>query len=159
MKRTDYISWDEYFMGVALLSAKRSKDPSTQVGCCIVDENNHIISTGYNGFPIGISDDEFPWDKGSLDSVNSKYPYVIHAEMNALLNAVTSTKNATIYVTLFPCVSCAKMLIQAGIREIVYLDDCHDNDYTITSATKKMFDAIGMKVRKLNLNKDVVKKI
>ena len=103
MKRTDYITWDEYFMGVALLASKRSKDPNTQVGACIVDENNRILSTGYNGFPHGCSDDEFPWGREGQD-VETKYPYVVHAELNAILN--NRGKNLTgarIYVALFPC--------------------------------------------------------
>lgn len=148
-KRTDYISWDEYFMGVALLSAKRSKDPSTQVGACIINEDKRIIATGYNGFPAGISDDKFPWDKDTKNLFDSKYPYVVHAEVNAILNAVTPTKNATLYVTLFPCSDCTKMIIQSGIKEVVYLSDKHsgtDDDI----AAKRMLKAAKIKVRCFN---------
>ena len=121
MKRQDYISWDEYFMGVSLLAAKRSKDPNTQVGACIVDSNHVILSTGYNGFPLGCSDDELPWARTGEDT---KYPYVVHAELNAILNSGgKSLRDATIYVGLFPCNECAKAIIQSGIREVVYLDD------------------------------------
>ena len=114
MKRQDYISWDEYFMGVALLAAKRSKDPNTQVGACIVDQNNVILTTGYNGFPKGCSDDEFPWNpQGEI----TKYPFVVHAELNAILNASgKSLRGSRLYVALFPCNECAKAIIQAGIK-------------------------------------------
>ena len=116
MKRTDYISWDEYFMGVALLAAKRSKDPSTQVGACIVDDNNVILSTGYNGFPVGCSDDEFSWSRIGEDT---KYAYVVHAELNAILNSGgKSLRGARLYVVLFPCNECAKAIIQSGIKEV-----------------------------------------
>ena len=148
-KRIDYISWDEYFMGVALLSAKRSKDPHTQVGACIVNEDKRIIGTGYNGFPTGISDDEFPWEK-TKNTVESKYPYVVHAEVNAILNAVTSTKNATLYVTLFPCSDCTKLVIQSGIKEIVYLSDKNNGEDDNTAA-KRMLSAVGIKTRLLKM--------
>ncbi|HHX36815.1 MAG TPA: dCMP deaminase family protein, partial [Clostridiaceae bacterium] len=122
-KRTDYISWDEYFMGVALLAAKRSKDPNTQVGACIVNPEKRIISTGYNGFPSGISDDDFPWNREG-EFLDTKYPYVCHAELNAILNQPgTSLAGCSIYVALFPCNECAKAIIQAGIKEVVYLSD------------------------------------
>jgi len=149
MKRTDYISWDEYFMGVALLSAKRSKDPNTQVGACIINEDKRIIGTGYNGFPTGISDDEFPWDKTSR-LIDSKYPYVVHAEVNAILNAVTSTKNATLYVTLFPCSDCTKLIIQSGIKEIVYISD-NNNGKDDNIAAKRMLNHVGIKLRQFDL--------
>ena len=111
MKRQDYISWDEYFMGVSLLAAKRSKDPNTQVGACIVDSNHVILSTGYNGFPLGCSDDELPWARTGEDT---KYPYVVHAELNAILNSGgKSLRDATIYVGLFPCNECAKTIISS----------------------------------------------
>ena len=115
MKRQGYISWDEYFMGVAMLAAKRSKDPNTQVGACIVSPDNIILSTGYNGFPKGCSDDEFPWDR---EGSETKYPFVVHAELNAILNCNgKSLRDAKIYVALFPCNECAKAIIQSGIRE------------------------------------------
>ena len=122
-KRQDYISWDEYFMGVALLSAKRSKDPSTQVGACIVNDKNKIVGAGYNGLPIGCSDDEFPWDKqGSF--LDTKYPFVCHAELNAILNNIgMDLKGCRIYTALFPCNECSKAIIQSGISEVIYLSD------------------------------------
>ena len=144
-KRVDYISWDEYFMGVAILSSKRSKDPSTQVGACIVNNDKKIVGIGYNGFPIGINDDEFPWGKNG-NYVETKYPYVVHAEPNAILNATASLKDCTIYVTLFPCCECAKLIIQSGIKEIVYVSDSHAADDT-TIASKKLFNAAGIKCR------------
>lgn len=147
MKRNGYISWDEYFMGVSLLAAKRSKDPNTQVGACIVDENNIIISTGYNGFPYGCSDDEFSWERTGEDT---KYRYVVHAELNAILNASgKSLKGARIYVDLFPCNECAKAIIQSGISEIVYLYDKYaDSEATI--ASKRMLQSAGIKLRKFD---------
>ena len=156
MKRTDYINWDEYFMGVALLAAKRSKDPSTQVGACIVSTDNIILSTGYNGFPYGCSDDSFPWDR---EGDETKYPFVVHAELNAILNAGgRDLKGAKIYVDLFPCNECAKAIIQSGIREVVYLYDKYA-DTPATIASKRMLNAAGVKltqlktdVQELNLN-------
>ena len=146
MKRLDYISWDEFFMGVAVLAAKRSKDPNTQVGACIVDENNVIISTGYNGFPIGCSDDEFPWDR---EGEITKYPFVVHAELNAVLNASgKSMRGAKIYVALFPCNECAKAIIQSGIKEVVYLSDKYA-DTPGTQASKMMLKAAGVKLTQL----------
>lgn len=146
MKRTDYISWDEYFMGVSLLAAQRSKDPNTQVGACIVDQNNIIISTGYNGFPKGCSDDTFPWER---TGENTKYPYVVHAELNAILNSGgKSLQGASLYVSLFPCNECTKAIIQSGIREIVYLSDKYA-DTQATLASKTMLKAAGVKTRQL----------
>ncbi len=143
MKRRDYINWDEYFMGVALLAARRSKDPSTQVGACIVDDNNIILSTGYNGFPYGCSDDTFPW--GRSGEVNdTKYPYVVHAELNAILNAQgRSLRGARIYVALFPCNECAKAIIQSGIREVIYLSDKYAQTDS-TKASKRMLESAGV---------------
>ena len=142
MKRQDYISWDEYFMGVAMLAALRSKDPSTQVGACIVSPENIIISTGYNGMPKGCNDDEFPWDRTGEDT---KYPYVVHAELNAILNANgRNLRGSRIYVALFPCNECAKAIIQSGIREIYYLSDKYADTPT-TKASKRMLDAAGVR--------------
>ena len=142
MKRENYINWNEYFMGVAILASKRSKDPNTQVGACIVDENNIILSTGYNGFPYGCSDDEFPWDRSGEDT---KYKYVVHAELNAILNARgKNLNNARIYVDLFPCNECAKAIIQSGIKEVVYLYDKYA-DTKETIASKKMLASAGVK--------------
>ncbi len=122
-KRTDYLSWDEYFMAVALLSAQRSKDPNTQVGACVANAQNKIVGVGYNGFPWGCSDDELPWNREG-EYLDTKYPFVCHAELNAVLNSITfDLQNCRIYVALFPCNECTKVIIQAGINEIVYLSD------------------------------------
>ena len=147
MKSTDYISWDTYFMGVALLSSYRSKDPSTKVGACIVNKQKRIIGIGYNGFPYGCSDDEFPWERTG-EYLECKYPYVVHAEPNAILNATTNLDDATIYVTLFPCNECAKLIIQSGIKEIVYMGDKY-NGIPSDIASKKMLAAAGVKCRKM----------
>ena len=153
MKRSDYISWDEYFMGVALLAAKRSKDPNTQVGACIVDENNVILTTGYNGFPVGCSDDVFPWER---EGETTKYPYVVHAELNAILNASgKSLKGARIYVDLFPCNECAKAIIQSGIREIVYLSDKYA-DTDGVKASKLMLTTSGVSLRRFEPDIDKI---
>lgn len=146
MKRTDYISWDEYFMGVAMFSAMRSKDSNTQVGACIVSDENKIISVGYNGMPIGCDDDEMPWERDG-DALNTKYPFVCHAELNAILNrqAVT-TQNARIYVTLFPCNECAKAIIQSGIKEVIYADNKYP-DSDAVRASVSMFEKSGVKCR------------
>lgn len=145
MKRTDYISWDEYFMGIALLSAERSKDAGTQVGACIVSQDNKILTVGYNGMPRGCCDDDMPWGRegGMLES---KYAFVCHAELNAILNnAGASLKGAKCYTTLFPCNECAKALIQSGISEVIYLSDKYaETEGTI--ASKKMFNMVGVKL-------------
>lgn len=143
-KREDYISWDEYFMGVAYLSSMRSKDPNTQVGACIVSHKNKILSMGYNGLPIGCSDDEFPWNRVEKDPVLNKYFYTTHSELNAILNyRGGSLEGSKMYVTLFPCNECAKAIIQAGITKIVYADDKYD-DTPAVYASKKMLDAAGV---------------
>jgi dCMP deaminase len=148
-KRTDYISWDEYFMGVALLAAERSKDPSTQVGACIVDENKRILSTGYNGFPQGCSDDSFPWNRDE-EKGETKYPFVVHAELNAILNSSgKSLFGATLYVGLFPCNECAKAIIQSGIREVVYLSDKYRGTPSMESS-RRMLEASGVKLTRLS---------
>ena len=143
-KRSDYITWDEYFMGVAKLSALRSKDPHTQVGACIVSDDNKILSMGYNGLPIGCSDDDFPWVREGAPLEN-KYLYTAHSELNAILNyRGGNLEGAKIYVTLFPCNECAKAIIQCGIEEVIY--DC--DKYADTPgviASKKMMDAAGVK--------------
>lgn len=150
MKRNDYITWDEYFMGVALLAGKRSKDPNTQVGACIVDENNIILSTGYNGFPYGCSDDTFPWEREGDDT---KYKYVVHAELNAILNANGKLlKEAKLYVDLFPCNECAKAIIQSGIKEVVYLYDKYATTAE-TMASKRMLESSGVKTRQFKSEK------
>ena len=146
MKRADYISWDEYFLGVAMLAAHRSKDPSTQVGACIVSADNIIISTGYNGMPKGCSDAEFPWDRSGEETM---YPYVVHAELNAILNASgRDLRGSLIYVALFPCNECAKAIIQSGIREVLYLSDKYA-DTPATQASKRMLRAAGVKLTQL----------
>jgi len=146
MKRENYITWDEYFMGVAMLAAQRSKDPNTQVGACIVSEDNIIISTGYNGMPKGCSDDVFPWER---EGEETKYPYVVHAELNAILNANgRDLRRSRLYVALFPCNECAKAVIQSGISEVFYLSD----KYAATPGTiasKRMLDAAGVKYTQL----------
>ena len=143
-KRSNYISWDEYFMGIALLSGERSKDPNSQVGACIVSPDNKILSIGYNGFPIGCSDDEIPWDREG-EFVDTKYPYVCHSELNAILNYTGSTlKQSRIYVTLFPCNECAKAIIQSGIKEVIYMSDKY-KDTDSVKVSKKMLDMAGVK--------------
>ena len=142
MKRQGYISWDEYFMGIALLAAERSKDPNTQVGACIVSPENIIISTGYNGLPNGCSDDEFPWER---EGANTKYPFVVHAELNAILNAGGRVlRGARLYVALFPCNECAKAIIQSGVKEVYYLSDKYA-DTLATMASKRMMDSAGVR--------------
>ena len=143
-KRTGYISWDEYFMGVAILSGMRSKDPSTQVGCCIVSQDNKILSMGYNGFPLGCSDDEFPWARVG-ETVDTKYAYVTHAELNAILNYRGNLEGAKLYVSLFPCNECDKAFIQAGIKTVVYGDNKYDGTPSVI-ASKRMFRAAGVEV-------------
>ena len=142
-KREDHISWDEYFMGVAMLSAMRSKDPNTQVGACIVNKEKRIVGVGYNGFPTGCSDDDLPWEREG-EWVSTKYPYVCHAELNAILNSIGGDlKGCTLYVALFPCNECAKAIIQAGIKHIVYLSDKY-KDSDSTKASKRMLDQAGV---------------
>lgn len=147
MKRQNYLNWDEYFMGIALFTAQRSKDPNTNVGACIVGDDNRILSLGYNGMPIGCSDDDFPWEReGQL--FDTKYAYVCHAEMNAILNySGSSIKGAKMYVTLFPCNECAKAIIQKGISEIIYYDDKYNNT-PANLASKRMFKAANITLRK-----------
>lgn len=155
MKRQDYLSWDEYFMGIAALSAMRSKDPSTQVGACIVNADKRILSMGYNGMPRCCSDDVFPWDREG-NPLDSKYLFVCHAELNAILNcAMGSVRGCTVYTTLFPCNECAKAIIQAGITEVVYMSDKYANTDS-TLAAKRMFDTAGVKYRPYeSANKEV----
>ena len=146
-KRKDYISWDEYFMGIAQLSAMRSKDPNTQVGACIVSKENKILSMGYNGFPKGCDDDEYPWNRDG-DVYDSKYAYVTHSELNAILNYRGGSLDGTkLYVTLFPCNECAKAIIQAGIKTVIY--DCDKYEHTPSViASKRMMDAAGVRYYK-----------
>ena len=147
MKRQDYISWDEYFMGIAMLSAMRSKDNNSQVGACIVSPENKILSLGYNGMPIGCDDDEMPWEREGEDPLNTKYMYVCHAELNAILNnAHGNLKGARLYVTLFPCNECTKAVIQSGIQEIVYLADKY-HDTPVCEAARRMLKLTHVKFR------------
>ena len=150
-QRKDYLSWDDFFMGVALLASKRSKDPNTQVGACVVSKDNRILSVGYNGTPNGYEDTCFPWDREG-DPLETKYLYVVHAERNAILNYRGSNKDlegAKLYVALFPCNECAKEIIQSGIKEVIYLSDKYkDTDSVI--ASKRLFDNCGVKYRMLD---------
>lgn len=149
------ITWDEYFMGVAKLSAKRSKDPNTQVGCCIVNEDKRIVAVGYNGMPRGCEDNEYPWNVREGLLHNTKYAYVVHAELNAILNATTQLKNCTLYVTLFPCNECAKAIIQSGIKEIVYEDNKYEGkDFDL--ASKKMMQSANIKLRQFKAKQIVL---
>ncbi len=143
-QRKDYINWDEYFMGIAFLSAKRSKDPNTQVGACIVSQDNKILSMGYNGFPNGCSDEDFPWNRESADPYDNKYFYTTHSELNAILNyRGGSLEGSKLYVTLFPCNECAKALIQSGIRTVIYAEDRYAST-SATRASKRMLRAPGV---------------
>ena len=143
MKRENYISWAEYFMGIALLSAERSKDSGTQVGTCIVSQDHKILSMGYNGMPTGCMDDAMPWGREG-DPLDTKYMYVCHAELNAILNCGSDLRGARLYTTLFPCNECAKSIIQSGISEVIYLSDKYaDSENTV--ASKRMFDMVGIK--------------
>ncbi len=144
-KRIDYISWDEYFMAVAKLAGMRSKDPNTQVGACIVSRANKILSMGYNGFPMGCSDDEFPWARVG-ETIDTKYAYVTHAELNAILNYRGDLEGAKLYVSLFPCNECAKAIIQSGIKTVVYGDNKYDGTPSVI-ASKRMFQAAGVTCR------------
>ena len=137
----DNISWDKYFMSIALLSSLRSKDGNTKVGACIVSDDHKVLSLGYNGMPLGVSDEEIPWagSKENKPYLETKYPYVCHAELNAILNSNHNLKGSTLYVTLFPCNECTKAVIQAGIKKVVYLSDkYHDTDAEV--AARRMLD-------------------
>ncbi len=145
-KRLDVIGWDEFFMALAFLCAKRSKDPSTQVGACIVSDDHRILSLGYNGAPNGFSDDNFPWERTGKADIETKYPYVCHAELNAILNYNGSKKDlygSTMFVGLFPCNECTKVIVQAGIKKIIYLSDKY-HDTPLNDAAKLIFDSCGV---------------
>ncbi len=137
------ISWDEYFMSVAKLSAYRSKDPNTQVGACIVNPDKKIVGVGYNGLPWGCEDEDFPWESREGILYDTKYPYVVHAELNAILNSTTPLQGCTIYVSLFPCHECVKAIIQSGIKKIVYEDEKYDGTDSDIAA-KRMLEASGV---------------
>lgn len=147
MKRENVLSWDKYFMGLAHLSAMRSKDPGTQVGACIVNEDKRVVAIGYNGMPYGCDDDEYPWEReGSM--TETKYAYVVHAEMNAILNSTTSLKNCTLYVSLFPCNECAKAIIQSGIKKVIYECDKYA-DTDAVKISKRMLTSAGVELVQL----------
>ena len=147
-KRQDVLQWDDYFMAIAFLAAKRSKDPSTQVGACIVNSDKRIVGVGYNGFPRGCSDDVLPWDREG-DFGDTKYAYVCHAEVNAILNKNSAdVKDCTIYAALFPCHECAKMIIQAGITEVAYLSDKY-HDTPSMKASRRMLEMAGVRQRQV----------
>ena len=141
------ISWDDYFMGLAHLSALRSKDPNTQVGAAIVDQDHKVVSIGYNGMPRGCKDEDFPWERegGFLDT---KYAYVVHAELNAILNSPRPVSGCTLYVSLFPCNECAKAIIQSGIKKVIYESDKYDGTEG-NVASKKMLSEAGIELVQL----------
>ena len=153
MKRTDYISWDEFFMGCAIVASMRSKDPNTQVGCCIASKDNRVLSIGYNGFPNGLSDDIYPWERNG-DFTETKYAYVVHSELNAILNTKSDLHNSVLYVTLFPCHECAKAIVQAGIKEVIYYDDKY-NGTNSNIVAKKIFDSAGVTYRMYKPSKQI----
>ena len=151
------LNWDEYFMSLAHLSAGRRKDPSTQVGAVIVDSNNRVVGLGYNGFPRGCDDNKFPWEREG-EYLDTKYAYVVHAELNAILNANKLIENCRLYVSLFPCNECSKAIIQSGIKEIIYESDKY-KDLDQFKASKKMLEAAGVKLRQLDYEIDLNIKI
>jgi len=154
-KRSDYISWDEYFMAVALLSGLRSKDPNTQVGACVANAQNKIVGVGYNGFPIGCSDDELPWAREG-EFLDTKYPYVCHAELNAVIKVILcDLRDCRIYVALFPCNECTKVIIQSGIREIVYLSDKY-SDTAPVQASKIMLEKSNTSYRRFQPERESI---
>ena len=156
LKRDNYISWDEYFMGLALLSAQRSKDPSTQVGACIANKDNKVMGLGYNGLPRGCSDDDFPWEREGDDPTLTKYAYIVHAEANAILNSTSNLYGSRIYVALFPCNECAKQIIQSGIKEVVYISDKYA-DVNIFQIGRKLLETSGVKLRQfIPENKELI---
>ncbi len=148
--KNEYLSWDEYFMGIAVFTSLRSKDPSSKVGAVIVNAKNRIVGTGYNGFVAGIDEKQFSWEREG-EWLQTKYPYVVHAEANAILNSTTSNlASCRIYATLFPCNECAKQIAQKEISEVIYLSDKHrDKDFHLASV--KIFNAAGIKIRRLEM--------
>ena len=155
MNRTDYISWNEYFMGIALLSTYRSKDPHTQVGACIINEDYRIVAVGYNGMPNGCIDALMPWDREAESSLDTKYPYVCHAELNAILNSTQNLKGCTLYVTLFPCNECAKAIIQSGIKKVVYMENKYEGTDSIL-ASMKLFNDTGVEVEQYPIHNTTI---
>ncbi|CAM9735433.1 unnamed protein product [Ectocarpus fasciculatus] len=156
LKRSGVVSWDDYFMAVAFLSSQRSKDPSTQVGACIVNPDKRIVGIGYNGFPRGCSDDILPWAREADDPLDTKYPFVCHAEMNAILNKNSAdVNNCKMYVALFPCNECAKMIIQSGIKEVVYMSDKHHATPSMR-ASRALLTMAKVSVRQFAPKKEVI---
>ncbi len=151
MKRDNYITWDSYFMGVAMLAAMRSKDPNTQVGACITTRDNIIVGIGYNGMPRGCSDEEMPWEREADSMLDTKYPYVCHAELNAILNSNVSLNNCVLYVTLFPCNECAKAIIQSGIKKIIYFQNKYPNTES-TKAAELLLSTVKIEVEQYKCN-------
>ena len=157
-ERDNYLTWDEYFMSSAMLTSLRSKDPNTQVGCCIVNEDNIILSQGYNGTPVGWKDEDFPWERDG-ENLNTKYPYVVHSEANAITHCVgqgMSLKGSRIYVTLFPCNECAKLIAQSGIKKVVYLSDKYKGTEG-NLAAKKIFEMCGIDYEEFKSKREEVK--
>lgn len=152
-KRSNYLTWQETFMLLADLVAQRSKDPNSQVGACIVNDQNIVVGLGYNGFPRGCSDDKLPWGREGK-TLDTKYAYVVHAEANAILNSSTPVKNCQLYVNLFPCNECAKLIIQSGIKEVIYSDDKY-KDLDTTKASKKMLKLAGITLKKFKPTKQI----
>lgn len=145
--KVNHISWDEYFMSIAILSALRSKDPNTKVGAAIISPDHKVLSLGYNGMPSGIDDAKVPWSRTNKSDLDNKYLYVCHAELNAILNSNKDIRGSILYVTLFPCNECAKAIIQAGIKEMVFMDDkYHDTD--IEEASRKLLTMAGIKQKR-----------
>ncbi|MBO4388127.1 MAG: dCMP deaminase family protein [Spirochaetales bacterium] len=154
-KRSDYITWDEYFMGIAVLSSLRSKDPNTQVGACIVNPENKVVGVGYNGFPRGCSDDDLPWARTGR-TLETKYPFVCHAELNAILNSISrDLTGCRLYVALFPCNECAKAIIQSGISSIIYLEDKYPDSDSVL-ASKRMLDTSGVEYRRYEGRQEII---
>ncbi len=146
-KRADYINWDEYFMAVAKLAGMRSKDPNSQVGSCIVSQDNKILSLGYNGFPLGCSDDEYPWTREDEDPLKTKYLYVTHSELNAILNyRGGSLEGSKMYVSMFPCNECAKAIIQSGIKTLIYEINKYPDSPAVL-ASMRMLESAGIEVK------------
>ena len=155
-ERKDYLTWDEYFMGLAQLCALRSKDPNTRVGACLVDSNNKVVSLGYNGMPIGCQDKDMPWGRDKSEYLNSKYPFVCHAELNVILNCGgRGLFNTRLYTTLFPCNECAKAIIQIGIKKVIYKEDKYSTEDNVIAA-KHMFNISGVKYEKYTKTNKIV---
>lgn len=153
------LNWDETFMNMSLLISMRSKDPNTRVGSVIVKDNK-VLGMGYNGMPFSIGENNdtiYPWDKESDDIYSNKHGYVVHSEVNAILNSTCSVKGATIYVSLFPCNECAKIIVQSGIKKVVYLDEWDKTKPTV-KASRRILENAGVELVKLeNFNKLILK--